>query len=77
MLTVNGVYNQSSNAAPVKSAPTSMGQDQVATAAPAATYSKQNEFDKVDSIVKYKELLDMGIITQEEFDAKKKQLLNL
>ena len=26
---------------------------------------------------KFKELLDMGIITQEEFDAKKKQLLGL
>lgn len=30
-----------------------------------------------DEIRKYKELLDEGIITQEEFDAKKKQLLNL
>ena len=30
-----------------------------------------------DEIKKYKELLDMGIITQEEFDAKKKQLLGL
>ena len=28
-------------------------------------------------IKKFKELLDMGIITQEEFDAKKKQLLGL
>lgn len=26
---------------------------------------------------KFKELLDMGAITQEEFDAKKKQLLGL
>ena len=26
---------------------------------------------------KFKELLDMGVITQEEFDAKKKQLLGL
>lgn len=31
----------------------------------------------IDEIKKYKELLDMGIITQEEFDAKKKQLLGL
>ena len=31
----------------------------------------------VEEIKKYKELLDMGIITQEEFDAKKKQLLGL
>ena len=30
-----------------------------------------------DELKKYKELLDMGIITQEEFDAKKKQLLDL
>jgi len=30
-----------------------------------------------DSIVKFKELLDAGIITQEEFDSKKKQLLGL
>ena len=30
-----------------------------------------------DEIKKYKELLDMGVITQEEFDAKKKQLLGL
>ena len=30
-----------------------------------------------DELRKYKELLDMGIITQEEFDAKKKQLLGL
>lgn len=28
-----------------------------------------------DEIKKYKELLDMGVISQEEFDAKKKQLL--
>lgn len=30
-----------------------------------------------DELKKFKELLDMGIITQEEFDAKKKQLLGL
>lgn len=30
-----------------------------------------------DEIKKYKELLDAGVITQEEFDAKKKQLLGL
>ena len=31
----------------------------------------------VDELKKYKELLDNGIISQEEFDAKKKQLLGL
>ncbi|MBR0349272.1 MAG: SHOCT domain-containing protein [Clostridia bacterium] len=30
-----------------------------------------------DELKKFKELLDMGAITQEEFDAKKKQLLGL
>lgn len=33
--------------------------------------------DSLDDLRKYKELLDAGIITQEEFDAKKKQILNL
>ena len=32
---------------------------------------------KADELKQYKELLDSGIITQEEFDAKKKQLLGL
>lgn len=35
------------------------------------------EIGTADEIKKYKELLDMGAITQEEFDIKKKQLLNL
>ena len=34
-------------------------------------------FSAADELVKYKDLLDKGIITQEEFDAKKKQLLGL
>lgn len=34
-------------------------------------------FSVADEIKKFKELLDLGIITQEEFDVKKKQLLNL
>ena len=29
-----------------------------------------------DELKKYKDLLDAGVITQEEFDKKKKQLLN-
>lgn len=40
-----------------------------------------NKSDKLnssaDEIRKYKELLDSGVVTQEEFDAKKKQLLGL
>ncbi len=34
-------------------------------------------FSVADEIVKFKNLLDAGAITQEEYDAKKKQLLNL
>ena len=43
--------------------------------------SEINYFEPVvhsaDELIKYKELLDDGIISQEEFDAKKKQLLGL
>ncbi|MBP3329318.1 MAG: SHOCT domain-containing protein [Clostridia bacterium] len=33
--------------------------------------------NSADTLAKYKDLLDSGAITQEEFDAKKKQLLGL
>lgn len=36
-----------------------------------------SEIEKADAIKKYKELLDSGIITQKEFDKKKKELLDL
>lgn len=41
---------------------------------------QQNSIQKIsdaDEIKKYKELLDQGIISSEEFEAKKKQILNL
>lgn len=37
----------------------------------------KQETSNADELKKYKDLLDSGIITQEEFDAKKKQLLGL
>lgn len=37
----------------------------------------KSEIDPIEEIKKYKELLDSGIINQEEFDKKKKDLLNL
>ena len=43
--------------------------------APAVTVTQQ--VSVADEIKKFKELMDMGVITQEEFDAKKKQLLGL
>ena len=33
--------------------------------------------DPIEEIKKFKDLLDIGVITQEEFDKKKKELLNL
>ena len=36
-----------------------------------------NSTSNADELKKYKELFDGGVITQEEFDAKKKQLLGL
>ena len=44
---------------------------------PVNTVSTTIATSGADEIKKYKELLDSGIITQEEFDAKKKQLLGL
>lgn len=37
----------------------------------------QQQLSSADELKKFKDLLDMGVITQEEFDAKKKQLLGL
>lgn len=49
--------------------------------APAAAQIKtgtvETKNDTVEELKRYKELLDSGVITQEEFDAKKKQLLGL
>lgn len=36
-----------------------------------------NTASAADELIKYKQLLDMGVLTQEEFAAKKKELLNL
>ena len=44
---------------------------------PVPTASAPSSDNAPEAILKYKELLDMGVITQEEFDAKKKQLLGL
>ncbi len=41
------------------------------------TPSTTSVISTADELKKFKELLDMGIITQEEFDAKKKELLGL
>ena len=43
----------------------------------AAKMNGAQQNSSADELIKYKELLDKGIITQEEFDAKKKQFLGL
>jgi hypothetical protein len=40
-----------------------------------AKIARKQENKDVSQLIKYKELLDKGIITQEEYDAKKKELL--
>ncbi len=45
--------------------------------APAHVIQQEVQQSNADELKKYKDLLDGGVITQEEFDAKKKQLLGL
>ena len=43
----------------------------------ASVNSASATIDHAEELKKYKDLLDSGVITQEEFDAKKKQILGL
>lgn len=45
------------------------------TVAATVTNDYDEQKDKIQMLKQYKELLDMGVITQEEFDAKKAELL--
>ena len=51
--------------------------DHVKSLAEATQHEAPRNVSAADEIVKFKQLLDNGIISQEEFDAKKKQLLGL
>lgn len=42
-----------------------------------ANQVEKREFSVADELLKFKQLLDMGVLTQEEFDVKKQELLNL
>ena len=44
---------------------------------PATSITQEISQSAADELKKFKDLLDSGVITQEEFDAKKKQLLGL
>ena len=50
--------------------------DQI-TSSHAPVSNGEPTLSEADEILKFKQLLDSGIITQEEFDAKKRQLLDL
>lgn len=45
--------------------------------APTATVPSMSVGEQLDAVKKLKELLDAGIVTQDEFDSKKKQILGL
>lgn len=51
--------------------------DQAKSSAEAAQYETPQNASAADEIVKFKQLMDDGVISQEEFEAKKKQLLGL
>ncbi len=51
--------------------------EEAAEARKAAAKPAVPAASNADELAKYKQLLDTGVITQEEFDAKKKQLLGL
>jgi hypothetical protein len=42
-----------------------------------SSQAQSQPYSPADEILKYKNLLDQGIITKEEFDIKKKKLLGL
>ena len=56
---------------------TEISKEEAAAAAQSAAVPAAPAVSAMDELKKLKELLDMGIVTQEEFDAKKKQLLGL
>lgn len=51
--------------------------EKIAEARQTKSQPVQAALSPAEELRKFKELLDMGIVTQEEFDAKKKQLLGL
>ncbi|MBP5417858.1 MAG: SHOCT domain-containing protein [Clostridiales bacterium] len=60
---------------PTRRPPNMSGASAGSPAQPAAAGVPSNEVDKIKLIKEYKQLLDSGIISQEEFDAKKQELL--
>ena len=57
--------------------PTAFNAEDISGNAPVESTDNQSATNVFDQIIRYKELLDDGVLTQEEFDRKKKSLLNL
>lgn len=74
MLTGFTVYNQAKTCQAMMDI---LRQNNILNRLNKTTAHNTSTTSSVDEIKKFKELLDMGILTQEEFDAKKKQLLGL
>lgn len=70
--TINAV---SQTEAPGAAAPGAEETQSAPAAMPAAPAAEKGEEDVIEALKRYKELLDQGVITQEDFDRKKAQLL--
>ena len=74
MLTGTTVYNQAKTCQAMLDV---LRQNKILARLNKQTSSENYTTSAADELKKYKDLLDAGVITQEEFDAKKKQLLGL
>ncbi len=69
-------YNEQQSFRRFASRPSSTTYSSQSTVSSSSSKPSFNENEKADLILKYKKMLDEGVITQEEFDKKKKQLLS-
>lgn len=70
IVTADGALDQPEDGAQTRPAGRASAQQQAAA-------SSKTDADTAEALKTYKELLDSGVLTQEEFDTKKKQLLGL
>lgn len=75
LLMQNTINAVSQTSAPGAAAPGAEETQSAPAAMPAAPAAGQGEEDVIEALKRYKELLDQGVITQEDFDRKKAQLL--
>lgn len=73
----NILYRQLANAAETVMSLLQVITNETFSNEPTSSQEKSGQVSSADEIRKYKGLLDDGIISQEEFDAKKRQLLDL